>query len=93
MALYKHGFCPSLQPHAVPDTCVVCYQGSSRQEVQPTLLRRNSFTPLSSEDQVKRPRLFSVGNPPRLASVPALSTTRFPEAEESEDKFRVPKLQ
>uniref|UniRef100_A0A9J8AB80 6-phosphofructo-2-kinase/fructose-2,6-bisphosphatase 2 n=1 Tax=Cyprinus carpio carpio TaxID=630221 RepID=A0A9J8AB80_CYPCA len=59
--------------------------GSSRQAVLPTLLRRNSFTPLSSQDQVKRPRLFSVGNPPRLASVPALSTTRFPEAEESEE--------
>ncbi|XP_016086846.1 6-phosphofructo-2-kinase/fructose-2,6-bisphosphatase 2a [Sinocyclocheilus grahami] len=59
--------------------------GSSRQAVPPTLLRRNSFTPLSSQDQVKRPRLFSVGNPPRLASVPALSTTRFPEAEESEE--------
>ncbi|KAI2649436.1 6-phosphofructo-2-kinase/fructose-2,6-bisphosphatase 2 [Labeo rohita] len=59
--------------------------GSSRQEVPPTLLRRNSFTPLSSQDQIKRPRLFSVGNPPRLASVPALSTTQFPEAQESEE--------
>uniref|UniRef100_A0A673JY07 6-phosphofructo-2-kinase/fructose-2,6-bisphosphatase 2 n=1 Tax=Sinocyclocheilus rhinocerous TaxID=307959 RepID=A0A673JY07_9TELE len=42
------------------------FLGSSRQAVPPTLLRRNSFTPLSSQDQVKRPRLFSVGNPPRI---------------------------
>uniref|UniRef100_A0A672P134 6-phosphofructo-2-kinase/fructose-2,6-bisphosphatase 2 n=1 Tax=Sinocyclocheilus grahami TaxID=75366 RepID=A0A672P134_SINGR len=60
-------------------------RGTLKYAVPPTLLRRNSFTPLSSQDQVKRPRLFSVGNPPRLASVPALSTTRFPEAEESEE--------
>uniref|UniRef100_A0A8C2HY60 6-phosphofructo-2-kinase/fructose-2,6-bisphosphatase 2 n=1 Tax=Cyprinus carpio TaxID=7962 RepID=A0A8C2HY60_CYPCA len=52
-------------------------------EVPPTLLRRNSFTPLSSQDQVNRPRLFSVGNPPRLTSVPVLSTSRFSEAQES----------
>uniref|UniRef100_A0A673FXN4 6-phosphofructo-2-kinase/fructose-2,6-bisphosphatase 2 n=1 Tax=Sinocyclocheilus rhinocerous TaxID=307959 RepID=A0A673FXN4_9TELE len=51
---------------------------------------RNSFTPLSSEDQVKRPRLFSVGNPPRLASIPALSTSRFPEAQESEELSESP---
>ncbi|XP_016111016.1 6-phosphofructo-2-kinase/fructose-2,6-bisphosphatase 2-like, partial [Sinocyclocheilus grahami] len=65
-------------------------QGSSRQEVPPTLLRRNSFTPLSSEDQVKRPRLFSVGNPPRLASIPASSTSRFPVAQESEELSESP---
>lgn len=59
--------------------------GSSRQQVPPALLRRNSFTPLSSQDQVKRPRLFSVGNQPRLPSVPALSFTRFSEAQESEE--------
>uniref|UniRef100_A0A672RDW6 6-phosphofructo-2-kinase/fructose-2,6-bisphosphatase 2 n=1 Tax=Sinocyclocheilus grahami TaxID=75366 RepID=A0A672RDW6_SINGR len=64
--------------------------GSSRQEVPPTLLRRNSFTPLSSEDQVKRPRLFSVGNPPRLASIPASSTSRFPVAQESEELSESP---
>ncbi len=84
--IYKHGFCP----HALPDTCVVCYQESSRQEVPPTLLRRNSFTPLSSQDQVKRPRLFSVGHPPRLASVPALSTSRFTGAQESEELSESP---
>ncbi|XP_056589222.1 6-phosphofructo-2-kinase/fructose-2,6-bisphosphatase 2a [Triplophysa dalaica] len=59
--------------------------GSSRHQMPPTLLRRNSFTPLSSQDQVKRPRLFSVGNPPRLASFPALSSTRFQGAQESEE--------
>ncbi|XP_028652420.1 6-phosphofructo-2-kinase/fructose-2,6-bisphosphatase 2-like isoform X2 [Erpetoichthys calabaricus] len=30
----------------------------------PSLMRRNSFTPLASPDQVKRPRLYSEGNPP-----------------------------
>ncbi len=84
--IYKHGFCP----HALPNTCVVCHQESSRQEVPPTLLRRNSFTPLSSQDQVKRPRLFSVGHPPRLASVPALSTSRFTGAQESEELSESP---
>ncbi|XP_052397309.1 6-phosphofructo-2-kinase/fructose-2,6-bisphosphatase 2 [Carassius gibelio] len=59
--------------------------GSSRQTVPHTLVRRNSFTPLSSQDQIKRPRLFSAGNRPRLASVHALSATRFPETEESEE--------
>uniref|UniRef100_A0AAY4E8K8 6-phosphofructo-2-kinase/fructose-2,6-bisphosphatase 2 n=1 Tax=Denticeps clupeoides TaxID=299321 RepID=A0AAY4E8K8_9TELE len=32
----------------------------------PMLLRRNSYTPLSSHDQVKRPRLYSAGNRPWL---------------------------
>nr|XP_005170627.1 6-phosphofructo-2-kinase/fructose-2,6-biphosphatase 2a isoform X1 [Danio rerio]XP_009295400.1 6-phosphofructo-2-kinase/fructose-2,6-biphosphatase 2a isoform X1 [Danio rerio] len=59
--------------------------GRGRQVVAPALLRRNSFTPLSSQDQVKRPRLFSVGNPPRITSAPALSTTRFPQTRESEE--------
>uniref|UniRef100_A0A672P0Z7 6-phosphofructo-2-kinase/fructose-2,6-bisphosphatase 2 n=1 Tax=Sinocyclocheilus grahami TaxID=75366 RepID=A0A672P0Z7_SINGR len=68
-----------LTPVAYGMCCVSFTCTSNRNIMPPTLLRRNSFTPLSSQDQVKRPRLFSVGNPPRLASVPALSTTRFPE--------------
>uniref|UniRef100_A0A4W4FLJ9 6-phosphofructo-2-kinase/fructose-2,6-bisphosphatase 2 n=1 Tax=Electrophorus electricus TaxID=8005 RepID=A0A4W4FLJ9_ELEEL len=56
-----------------------------RQEVPPALLRRNSFTPLSSQDQVKRPRLFSMGNPPRIPLPPSLASTEVPEAQEQEE--------
>ncbi|XP_066528836.1 6-phosphofructo-2-kinase/fructose-2,6-bisphosphatase 2a isoform X1 [Hoplias malabaricus] len=52
-----------------------CAQGCGRHEVPPALLRRNSFTPMSSQDQVKRPRLFSVGNPPRTPLPAALDST------------------
>ncbi|XP_046725143.1 6-phosphofructo-2-kinase/fructose-2,6-bisphosphatase 2a isoform X1 [Silurus meridionalis] len=38
-------------------------------------LRRNSFTPMSSQDQVKRQRVFSVGNPPHTPLPPSLSST------------------
>ncbi|XP_050927283.1 6-phosphofructo-2-kinase/fructose-2,6-bisphosphatase 2 isoform X2 [Lates calcarifer] len=52
--------------------------------VPPAFLRRNSFTPLSSQDQVKRPRLYSVGNPPqaRMSQAPALPSLQFSEASE-----------
>lgn len=63
----------------------MCYQGGKKQEMPQTLLRRNSFTPLSSQDQIKRPRLFSVGNPPRLPVIPILSSTRLPGAQENEE--------
>ncbi|XP_076840796.1 6-phosphofructo-2-kinase/fructose-2,6-bisphosphatase 2a isoform X2 [Brachyhypopomus gauderio] len=56
-----------------------------RQHVAPALLRRNSFTPLSSQDQVKRPRLFSVGSPPRIPLPPSLASTRVPETQEQEE--------
>ncbi|TRY98613.1 hypothetical protein DNTS_005288 [Danionella cerebrum] len=59
--------------------------GGRRQDVAlPALLRRNSFTPLSSHDQAKRPRLFSVGNqPPRkLTSAPALTQPHLSESAE-----------
>ncbi|XP_071016932.1 6-phosphofructo-2-kinase/fructose-2,6-bisphosphatase 2-like isoform X2 [Oncorhynchus clarkii lewisi] len=36
----------------------------------PMLLRRNSYTPLSSLDQFKRPRLYSAGNRPWLPEMP-----------------------
>uniref|UniRef100_A0A8B9JMS4 6-phosphofructo-2-kinase/fructose-2,6-bisphosphatase 2 n=1 Tax=Astyanax mexicanus TaxID=7994 RepID=A0A8B9JMS4_ASTMX len=55
-------------------------QGCEKQDVPPALLRRNSFTPMSSRDQVKRPRLFSVGNPPHTPLPPALDSTQ--EADE-----------
>uniref|UniRef100_G3NFY5 6-phosphofructo-2-kinase/fructose-2,6-bisphosphatase 2 n=1 Tax=Gasterosteus aculeatus aculeatus TaxID=481459 RepID=G3NFY5_GASAC len=50
----------------------------------PPFIRRNSFTPLSSQDQIKRPRLYSVGNPPnaRLSQAPALPSMQFSEASE-----------
>ncbi|XP_036961617.1 6-phosphofructo-2-kinase/fructose-2,6-bisphosphatase 2-like isoform X4 [Acanthopagrus latus] len=50
--------------------------------VLPTFLRRNSFTPLSSEDQIKRPRLYSMGNLPlaRTSHPPTLPSMQFSEA-------------
>ncbi|CAL8250616.1 unnamed protein product [Arctogadus glacialis] len=51
--------------------------------VPTTSSRRNSFTPLSSQDQVKRPRMYSVGNPPlRRAQAPTLPSMHFSEASE-----------
>lgn len=50
----------------------------------PAFLRRNSFTPLSSNDQKKRPRLYSMGNPPygRMSQLPSLPRMQFFEASE-----------
>ncbi|KAG7221600.1 hypothetical protein INR49_017131 [Caranx melampygus] len=55
-----------------------------RTDVPPAVLRRNSFTPLSSQDQIKRPRLYSVGNPPqaRMSQAPTLPSMQFSEASE-----------
>ncbi|KAJ3586583.1 hypothetical protein NHX12_012980 [Muraenolepis orangiensis] len=52
--------------------------------VPTTFYRRNSFTPLSSQDQVKRPRMYSVGNPPhaRRPQAPTLPSMQFSEASE-----------
>ncbi|XP_029012857.1 6-phosphofructo-2-kinase/fructose-2,6-bisphosphatase 2-like isoform X4 [Betta splendens] len=53
--------------------------------VSPALLRRNSFTPLSSQDQIKRPRLHSGGEPPqgRVSQTSALpDVQRFQASEE-----------
>lgn len=52
--------------------------------VLPVFLRRNSFTPLSSQDQIKRPRLHSVGNPPqsRMSQAHTLPSMQFSEASE-----------
>ncbi|KAG7269266.1 hypothetical protein CRUP_024893, partial [Coryphaenoides rupestris] len=49
--------------------------------VPPTFCRRNSFTPLSSQDQVKRPRMYSVGHPPqsRRPPPPSLPSMQFSE--------------
>lgn len=60
----------------------LCVQANSKQEVA---VRRHSFTPMSSQDQVKRPRVFSVGNPPRTPLPPSLSSTDVPEAQENEE--------
>uniref|UniRef100_A0A3Q3NI97 6-phosphofructo-2-kinase/fructose-2,6-bisphosphatase 2 n=1 Tax=Mastacembelus armatus TaxID=205130 RepID=A0A3Q3NI97_9TELE len=55
-----------------------------RKDVRPAFTRRNSFTPLSSQDQIKRPRLYSVGNPPhaRTSQAPTLPSMQFSEASE-----------
>lgn len=60
------------------------YQGKVRREPAPILLRRNSYTPLSSHDQVKRPRLYSAGNRPLLPLAPSPSALQFPETPEGE---------
>ncbi|XP_062315305.1 6-phosphofructo-2-kinase/fructose-2,6-bisphosphatase 2-like isoform X1 [Osmerus eperlanus] len=56
----------------------------------PAFLRWNSFTPLSSHDQVKRPRLYSAGNPsqPQKALAPSLFSMPFPEASEGEEMLQ-----
>uniref|UniRef100_A0A8C7TCB1 6-phosphofructo-2-kinase/fructose-2,6-bisphosphatase 2 n=1 Tax=Oncorhynchus mykiss TaxID=8022 RepID=A0A8C7TCB1_ONCMY len=45
-------------------------------------IRRNSYTPLSSHDQFKRPRLYSAGNRPWLPQRPTPSALQFPEMPE-----------
>uniref|UniRef100_A0A7N6A4Y4 6-phosphofructo-2-kinase/fructose-2,6-bisphosphatase 2 n=1 Tax=Anabas testudineus TaxID=64144 RepID=A0A7N6A4Y4_ANATE len=45
--------------------------------VSPLIHRRNSYTPLSSHDQVKRPRLYSAGNQPWLPLAPTPSWCGF----------------
>ncbi|XP_013865029.1 6-phosphofructo-2-kinase/fructose-2,6-bisphosphatase 2 isoform X2 [Austrofundulus limnaeus] len=46
--------------------------------------RRNSYTPLSSHDQVKRPRLYSAGNQPWLPLAPTPSAL-MPEGLQSQE--------
>ncbi|CAB1445279.1 unnamed protein product, partial [Pleuronectes platessa] len=48
--------------------------------------RRNSYTPLSSHDQVKRPRLYSAGNPPWLPLAPTPSAL-MPEGRQSQESL------
>ncbi|KAG9332699.1 hypothetical protein JZ751_014798 [Albula glossodonta] len=48
----------------------------------PSLQRRNSYTPLSSHDQVKRPRLYSAGSRPGLPLAPSPATLQFLESPE-----------
>lgn len=50
--------------------------------------RRNSYTPLSSHDQVKRPRLYSAGNQPWLPLAPTPSAL-MPEGRQSQVSARV----
>lgn len=52
--------------------------------VPPAFLRRNSFTPLSSQDQIKRPRLYSMDNLPEVhvSHVPTLPSMQLSEGAE-----------
>ncbi|KAF7666987.1 hypothetical protein LDENG_00084450 [Lucifuga dentata] len=55
-----------------------------RDAVPPAFSRRNSFTPLSSQDQMKRPHLHSAGNSThtRTSQAPNLPSMQFSEASE-----------
>lgn len=52
--------------------------------VRPSILRQNSFSPLSSQDQIKRPRLYSMDNLPRvhMSHVPLLPSMHVSEGAE-----------
>ena len=69
-----------------------CGISSSNQDKIPRdsilIHRRNSYTPLSSHDQVKRPRLYSVGNQPWLPLAPTPSAL-MPEELQSQVSDRV----
>ncbi|KAM6929563.1 6-phosphofructo-2-kinase/fructose-2,6-bisphosphatase 2-like isoform 2-T2 [Lycodopsis pacificus] len=58
--------------------------------VPPAFIRRNSFTPLSSQDQIKRPRMYSVGNPShaRMSQPPTLPSMQFSEASEGAEMLQ-----
>lgn len=62
-------------------------QNKGQTDAIPAFLRRNSFTPLSSQDQIKRPRLYSVGNPShtRMSQAPTLPSMQFSEASEGSE--------
>ncbi|KAF3854129.1 hypothetical protein F7725_022184 [Dissostichus mawsoni] len=49
-------------------------------------LRRNSYTPLSSHDQFKRPRLYSAGNQPWLPLAPTPAAL-MPEGRQSQESL------
>ncbi|XP_061591400.1 6-phosphofructo-2-kinase/fructose-2,6-bisphosphatase 2-like isoform X4 [Cololabis saira] len=53
----------------------------------PPFLRRNSFTPLSSQDQVKRPRLYSEDSTShgRVSQAPTLPSLQFSEVSEGSE--------
>uniref|UniRef100_A0A8C2WF34 6-phosphofructo-2-kinase/fructose-2,6-bisphosphatase 2 n=1 Tax=Cyclopterus lumpus TaxID=8103 RepID=A0A8C2WF34_CYCLU len=53
--------------------------------------RRNSYTPLSSHDQVKRPRLYSAGNQPWLPLAPTPSAL-MPEGRQTRPSFSFPQF-
>ncbi|CAL8340935.1 unnamed protein product [Merluccius merluccius] len=48
-------------------------------------LRRNSYTPLASRDQVKRPRLYSAGDRPAWLPLAPTPAALMPEGQQSQD--------
>uniref|UniRef100_A0A8D3DBF2 6-phosphofructo-2-kinase/fructose-2,6-bisphosphatase 2 n=1 Tax=Scophthalmus maximus TaxID=52904 RepID=A0A8D3DBF2_SCOMX len=70
-----------LTPVAYVQTVQTFYGKMSRDSV--LIHRRNSYTPLSSHDQVKRPRLYSAGNQPWLPLAPTPSAL-MPEGRQSQ---------
>lgn len=65
----------------------ISYQGKIPKD-SALIHRRNSYTPLSSHDQVKRPRLYSAGNQPWLPLAPTPAAL-MPEGQQSQVSARV----
>lgn len=63
-------------------SCVCVRQGKVPKDSS-IIHRRNSYTPLSSHDQVKRPRLYSAGNQPWLPLAPTPAAL-MPEGRQSQ---------
>uniref|UniRef100_A0A8C1Z467 6-phosphofructo-2-kinase/fructose-2,6-bisphosphatase 2 n=1 Tax=Cyprinus carpio TaxID=7962 RepID=A0A8C1Z467_CYPCA len=78
-AVNTHRDRPLVSPHLSLWFSPISNQSKVRRGSAP-LLRRNSYTPLSSHDQVKRPRLYSTGNWPWLPLTPSPTTLHNPDA-------------
>lgn len=81
---------PHPTPPPTPNTCsisFISYQGKISRDTAP-LPRRNSYTPLCSRDQMKRPRLYSAGNAPWLPLAPTPSAL-LPDGRQSQVSERV----
>uniref|UniRef100_A0A3B3CAD1 Uncharacterized protein n=1 Tax=Oryzias melastigma TaxID=30732 RepID=A0A3B3CAD1_ORYME len=82
------GFVPPTPPPPI-NSCGVSSSNQGKIPKDSSLIhRRNSYTPLSSHDQVKRPRLYSAGNQPWLPLAPTPSAL-MPEGLQSQVSDRV----